>query len=97
MKRRLSGFSEGMKPPVPGTSTPDAEVTHISSHGLWVLVAGTEYFLPYGQFPWFRDARLREIQEVELLHGSHLHWPALDVDLCLESLEKPEAFPLIYQ
>ena len=97
MKRRLRGFSEGMKSPVPGTSTSDAEVTHISSHGLWVLVAGTEYFLPYDQFPWFRDARLREILDVELLHGSHLHWPALDVDLCLESLEKPEAFPLIYQ
>jgi len=80
-----------------GTSTSDVEVTHISRHGIWLLVAGKEYFLPYDQFPWFRDARLREIQDVELLHGTHLHWPALDVDLCLESIEDPEAFPLVYE
>lgn len=86
-----------MKSLEPGTSTSAVEVTHISPHGLWLLVAGKEYFLPYDQFPWFRDARLREIQDIELLHGSHLHWPALDLDLCLESLENPDAFPLIYQ
>ncbi len=80
-----------------GRSTSAVEVTHISRHGLWLLVADREYFLPYDQFPWFRDARLREIQDVELLHGSHLHWPALDVDLCLESLENPNAYPLVYQ
>ena len=86
-----------MRSPQPGTSISDVEVTHISRHGLWLLVAGKEYFLPYDHFPWFRDARLREIQDVELLHGTHLHWPALDVDLCLESLDDPEGFPLIYQ
>jgi len=86
-----------MKSLKPGTSTSDVEVTHISRHGVWLLVAGKEYFLPYDQFPWFRDARLREIQDVELLHGTHLHWPALDVDLCLESIENPDTFPLVYQ
>ena len=79
-----------------GASTSGAEVTNVSRHGLWLLVGDKEYFLPYKDFPWFEDARLRDILEVELLHGSHLHWPALDVDLCLESLENPEAFPLVY-
>jgi len=30
-----------------------------------------------------------------LLHGDHLHWPGLDVDLHLESIEHPERFPLL--
>ena len=55
-----------------------------------------EYFLPYTDSPWFRAARVEQILNVELLHGEHLHWPDLDVDLALDSLAQPEAFPLIY-
>jgi hypothetical protein len=33
---------------------------------------------------------------VELLHGFHLHWPELDVDLELQSLQAPDQFPLVY-
>jgi len=80
-----------------GANTSDVEVTNISRHGLWLLVAGKEYFLPYQDYPWFKEARLGEILNIELLRGSHLHWPALDVDLCLESLDNPEAYPLIYR
>ena len=72
------------------------EVTHINGHGLWLMVKDREYFLPYEEFPWFRDAKVGDVLNVCLNHGSHLHWPALDVDLCVESLEKPEAFPLKY-
>ena len=86
-----------MRSVAPGRSTSAVEVTHISPHGIWLLVGDKEYFLPYDEFPWFRDARLREIQDVELLHGSHLHWPELDVDLCLKSIENPDAFPLVYE
>jgi hypothetical protein len=66
----------------------------VSSHGFWVLAAGREYFLDYENHPWFRDARVGELMEVELLHGHHLRWPALDVDLELESLAAPEKYPL---
>ncbi len=79
-----------------GKNTSDVEVTNISIHGLWVYVSGTEYFLPYDDYPWFKDARISEIHDVRLLRGYHLHWPKLDVDLSLESLEHPEQFPLIY-
>jgi hypothetical protein len=72
------------------------EVTNISRHGLWLLVKDKEYFLSYEQFPWFKDARLSQVLDVELLHGFHLHWPALDVDLEVASLENPAAFPLTY-
>ncbi len=81
----------------PGTGTSDVEVTSIDRHGLWVFVAGREHFLPFGKFPWFREAKVDQILNVELLHQSHLRWPELDVDLCLESLEDPDAFPLEYR
>jgi hypothetical protein len=80
-----------------GTTTSEVEVTQIDAQGIWLCVKAAEYFLPYTEYPWFRDARLREILQVELLHGNHLRWPALDVDLCIESLANPEAFPLKYE
>lgn len=80
-----------------GRNTSDVEVTNISIHGLWIYIKGKEYFLSYKDYPWFRDARLSEIHNVRLLHGHHLHWPSLDVDLSVDSLEHPEQFPLIYQ
>jgi hypothetical protein len=70
-------------------------VANISAHGIWVFVGGVEYFLAYDKFPWFREARVSEILEVELLHGFHLYWPKLDVDLELASLEDPDQFPLV--
>ena len=81
----------------PGTGTSEVEVTHIDRHGLWVYVQATEYFLPYEDYPWFRDAKVRDILNVKPLHEHHLHWPALDVDLSVESLQDPQAFPLKYR
>jgi hypothetical protein len=78
-----------------GQNTSEVEVTNVSRWGLWVLVADREYFLAYQDFPWFRDARLSEILDVQLLHGFHLHWPKLDVDLDIASLENPQQFPLV--
>ena len=80
-----------------GKSISDAEVTNVDTHGLWVLVRGKEYFLPYGDFPWFQDARLSDIFDVKLQRKNHLHWRALDVDLSLESIADPNRFPLIYR
>jgi hypothetical protein len=81
----------------PGADTSLVEVTNIDRFGLWVLVADKEYFLSYDEFPWFRQATVTQILNVELLHGQHLSWPDLDVDLGLESLSAPESFPLIYK
>jgi hypothetical protein len=58
-------------------------------------VDGKEYFLPFDAFPWFRDATVAQISSIERLSESHLHWPELDVDLTLESIEHPERFPLV--
>jgi hypothetical protein len=78
-----------------GASTSAVEVTHVSSHGLWVLLPDGEVFLPYEQFPWFKEATIREVLHVKLLHGRHLYWPDLDVDLSVESLRQPDQFPLV--
>ena len=84
-----------MRSPTPGAGTSEAEVTGIDAHGIWLFAGGGEHFLPYEEYPWFRDATVREIVDVHLLHGVHLHWPALDVDLALDSLETPERYPLV--
>ena len=67
-----------------------------SPFGVWLLVADTEYFLSYADYPWFSEAKISELYNVKLLHKSHLHWPDLDVDLDLDSLENPEKYPLVY-
>ena len=81
----------------PGTDASEAEVTHIDEHGIWILVKGGEYFLPYAEYPWFREARISQILNVQLLHEDHLFWEALDVDLSLKILRQPEAYPLTYK
>ena len=80
-----------------GRSTSKAEITNISSHGIWIYVKGKEFFLPYKDFPWFKDARLSEIQSVRLVHGSYLRWEGLDVDLAVDSLENPDHYPLKFK
>lgn len=71
------------------------EVTNISRHGLWLLVDEAEYFLPFEHFPWFRAAPVAAILNVERLHGEHLYWPDLDVDLELDAIRHPDRYPLV--
>jgi len=71
------------------------EVTNVSGHGFWLLLRNREYFLPFDTFPWFREAAIAKLLNVELASRGHLYWPGLDVDLAVESLEHPERFPLV--
>ena len=80
-----------------GKNTSGVEVQNITPAGIWLLVNQTEYFLPYKNFPWFREARVADIYQVELLYQRHLRWPKLDVDLELASLEDLEKYPLIFK
>ena len=80
-----------------GKSTFEVEVTNLDRHGLWLLVRDEEFFLPFSQFPWFRDAKIASILNVELLHEKHLHWPDLDIDLTLDSIRNPDAYPFVWQ
>ena len=77
-----------------GRNTLETEVTNISNHGLWILAGDKELFLPYEQFPWFKDKTINDITKVESFGEGHLYWENLDVDLSLEMIEHPERFPL---
>lgn len=71
------------------------EVTNISEHGFWLFIADVEKFVPFDVFPWFEDASIRELQQVELQGPDHLYWPLLDIDLSVESIDDPTRFPLM--
>jgi uncharacterized protein DUF2442 len=73
----------------------EADVTQIDKQGIWVLIGDKESFLSFEAFPWFRNAPVSAIHHVELLNPSHLHWPELDIDLAVDSIEHPHLFPLI--
>jgi hypothetical protein len=70
-------------------------VTNVSVHGFWLLVADRELFLPFAQFPWFREAAIGAITNVQRPSPHHLYWPDLDIDLAVESIEHPERYPLV--
>ena len=86
-----------MKSEKPGTSTSEIEVTNISLHGFWILVDEKECFLPFASFPWFKQAKIDDILQVELVNNHHLYWPALDIDLTLDIIENPYKYPLVYK
>lgn len=77
-----------------GANISAVEITHISSHGLWLLSHNKELFMSYDDFPWFKDQSVKAIINVEELSLGHYHWPDLDVDLTDEIIEHPERFPL---
>jgi hypothetical protein len=86
-----------MKSAAPGPSTSPAEVTNVSPHGFWLFIGERELFVPFSLFPWFREASVREITNVQLPTPHHLYWPDLDIDLAVDSIEHPEKYPLVSQ
>ncbi len=68
----------------------ETEVTHISSHGIWLLTHDKELFMPYEEFPWFKDQPVKSIINVEEQSSGHFYWPDIDVDLTVESIEHPK-------
>lgn len=84
-----------MKSATLGSDTSAPEVTNVSRHGFWLLLAGDELFLPFDCFPWFRDAAIGKVLHVERASPQHLYWPDLDIDLAVDSIRHPERFPLV--
>jgi hypothetical protein len=78
-----------------GTDISNVEVLNFSPHGFWLMIRERECFLDFQHFPWFRRATLEQLFGVQLLHGQHLYWPDLDVDLDLDRIEHPEKYPLV--
>lgn len=79
----------------PGESTSTVKVTKVTEDGIWLALDAEELFAPYSEFPWFKDASIEDVTRVEQPHAGHLYWPALDIDLAVESIRNPGAFPLV--
>ena len=80
-----------------GRSTSVAEVVHVSGRGFWLFwePLRRELFLPFRAFPWFAEATIRELSTIEVERGHVIRWPALDVDLDVHRIERPERYPLV--
>lgn len=83
-----------MNSQVAGQNILDVEVTNISSHGIWLFTENQEFFMPYEDFPWFKEATIRDILNVEQPSLGHFYWPNLDVDLSIRMIQNPQHFPL---
>lgn len=84
-----------MKSGTPGKNTSDVEITNVSAHGFWLLIAGQEFYVSFEKFPWFRKASIEALTKVELPQPHHLYWPELDIDLDVDSIRNPDQFPLV--
>ncbi len=78
-----------------GQNTLKVEVTNISMHGIWLLCEDDEYFLPYDFFPWFKEALVSKILNVQKISKEHFYWPDLYIDLTLNIITNPEKYPLV--
>ena len=79
----------------PGASILEIEVTNVSKHGFWLMLVDEELFVSFAEVPWFKDASVAKLTNVERPQPHHLYWPDLDVDLAVDSIRHPEQFPLV--
>ena len=78
-----------------GKNISQVEVTNISMHGIWIFIKDQEFFMPFDDFPWFKEAPVRKILNVEMLSENHAYWPDLDIDLDINQILHPENYPLV--
>jgi hypothetical protein len=78
-----------------GSGTSRVEITNVSGDGFSLRIGRKKRFVRFEDFPWFRDASIAQLTSVTLPSPHHLHWPELDVDLAVESLDHPERYPLV--
>ncbi|MBR6877864.1 MAG: DUF2442 domain-containing protein [Bacteroidales bacterium] len=67
----------------------------INGQGIMITVGGRDYFLSYNRIPWMREASIKDVLNVQMCGDEAIEWPALDVDLEIESLRHPERYPLL--
>lgn len=80
---------------MPGIATLEVELTNVSPHGLWLLLGSEELHVPFAEFPWLKQATIEQLADVQRPTENHLYWPQLDVDLSVDSIRNPAAFPLV--
>jgi len=73
------------------------EVTNITKFGFWVLINNKEYFVPFNDYPVFKQASVEQIINFEMLSPQQLYWKNLDCDIKLSALENPQQYPLVFK
>jgi len=77
--------------------SPGSKVTNINSIGFYVLIDNKEYFIPFEEYPVFKNIPVHDIFEITLLSPEQLRWEKYDIDIELSALKSPEQFPLSYK
>lgn len=72
----------------------DVEVTNVSARGFWLLIGAEALAVPFDPFPWFKKATIGQFLDVQRPTPNHLYGPQLDIDLSVDSIRDPAAFPL---
>jgi len=72
-------------------------VSGITQNGIWILLNGTEFNLPFNEFPWFKKANVEEMYNVRQTPSGNLRWDDLDVDIEYESLLYLDQYPLKFK
>ena len=80
-----------------GTSTSACNISGINDLGFWVLVEDKEYFIPFSDYPGFKESSVNQILNVRYLPPSQLQWEDIDMDIELQALVQPESFPMIFK
>lgn len=80
-----------------GINTLVSEVTSVGPHGFWLLIGAEEYFVPFNDYPQFKQATIEQILRMKYIGLDQLHWPDLDVDIELNALRHPENYPLVWR
>lgn len=75
----------------------NSAITAITNIGFFILIKDKEYFVPFSEYPLFRKATIEIIYNYKMLSPKQIYWEALDCDIELEALEKPDQFTLIYK
>jgi hypothetical protein len=81
-----------MKTLIPSRIHSRAQVTHISTHGLWLLTNRSELFVSFTDFPQVRNVSSIKLKYVLQLHSDSLYWPDLNLEI---PLKRVRSFPLI--
>ena len=80
-----------------GTNTSLNEVTNISQAGFWLLVDDKEYFVPFNDYPEFKQATIEQIYRIKRLGPDAFYWEVLDIDIELAALAEPDKYSLKFK
>ena len=70
------------------------KVLGVNPLGLWLFAGNEEHVLSFEEFPWFQNASVKSVFNVERQGRTGFCWPDLDVDLTLDGIKHPENYPL---